>query len=95
MTYGLEDTFSWCFEYIMKGSNICVSLKGVMNGPERGLFIKALKVLVDTRAPKALIVYTVSSKESSDLILNYAILKEIPIIYVPNTLQIKNCGGGK
>jgi glutaredoxin-related protein len=95
MTYGLEDTFSWCFEYIMKGSNICVSLKGVMDEPERGLFIKALKVLVDTRTPKALIVYTVVSKESSDLILNYAILKEIPIIYVQNTLQERNCGGSK
>ena len=95
MTYGLEKTFDWCFEYIMKESNVCISLKGVMEGPERGLFIKALKVLVDTRSPKALIVYTVASKETSDLILEYAILKGIPIVYVPNTLQIRNCGGDK
>ena len=66
-----------------------------MDEPERGLFINALKVLVDTRTPKTLLVYTVASKETSDLILKYAILKEIPIIYVPNTLQIKNCGGSK
>ena len=95
MTYGLDDTFSWCFEYIMKESNVCISLKGVMDWPERELFIKALKVLVDTRSPKALIVYTVASKESSDSILEYATLKGIPIIYVPNTLQIRNCGGIK
>lgn len=95
MTYGLEDTFDWCFEYIMKGSNVCVSLKGIMDEPEKTLFKKALRVLVDTRLPKTLLVYTVASKESSDEILNYAISKGIPIIYVPNTLQERNCGGCK
>ncbi len=93
MTYGLENTFNWCFEYIMKGSNVCISLKGVMTVSEKELFVKALKVLVDTRRPKALIVYTVASKESSAVLLEYAIKNEIPIIYVLNTLQIRNCGG--
>lgn len=95
MIYGLEDTFGWCFGYIMEKSNVCISLKGVMYGPERELFMKALKVLIDTRSPKALIIYTVTSKESSDSILGYAIRKGIPIIYIPNTLQIRNCGGIK
>ena len=95
ITYGLEDTFGWCFGYIMEKSNVCISLKGVMYGPERELFMKALKVLIDTRSPKALIIYTVASKESSDSILWYAISKGIPIIYIPNTLQIRNCGGIK
>ena len=59
------------------------------------MIIKALKVLIDTRSPRTLIIYTVASKESSDSILEYAISKGIPIIYVPNTLQTRNCGGSK
>lgn len=93
MTYGLEEIFNWCFEYILKGSNVCISLKGVMTVSEKELFVKALKVLIDTRRPKALIVYTVASKESSAVLLEYAIKNGIQIIYVLNTLQIRNCGG--
>ena len=96
-TESLEESIAWnqVFGYIMKKSNVCISLKGVMYGPERELFMKALKVLIDTRSPKALIIYTVASKESSDSILGYAISNGIPIIYIPNTLQIRNCGGIK
>lgn len=93
MTYGTEKTLDWCFEHIMINSNVALSLKGVMEGKERELFQKALKILIDTRRPKALIVYTVASKESSDDILKYAIKKKTPIIYVANTLQERNCGG--
>lgn len=92
MTYGTEKSFNWCFEHIMKGSNVAISLKGVMKGQERKLFLKALKVLIDTRSPKALIVYTVASKESSDEMLKYAKEKGVPIIYAANTLLDRNCG---
>ncbi len=93
MTYGPEKTFDWCFEHIMIGSNVALSLKGIMEGKEKDLFQKALKVLIDTRKPKALIVYTVGSKESSDKILKYAIEKCTPIVYVENTLQTRNLRG--
>ena len=93
MTYGNEASLSWCFEHIMEGSNVVISLKMVMTGPEKEMFLKALKVLVDTRKPKALLVYTVANHNSSMEMLDYAIQKGIRIIEIPNTLMIRNQGG--
>lgn len=90
MTYGDEDSLSWCFEHILKNSNIVISLKGVTSGENEVLFRKALKVLVDTRNPKTLIVYSVCSDEKSYSMLDYAITKGIKVILVPNTLKSRN-----
>lgn len=92
MTYGDERSLTWCFEHIMEGSNVLVSLKMVMTGPEKAMFLKALRVLVDTRHPKALIVYTVAKYESTIQMLQYAIMKGVKIIEVPNTMMNKNRG---
>ena len=77
----------------MIGSNIVISLKMVMTGAEKEMFLKALKVLVDTRKPKALLVYSVASHDSTMRMLDYAIQKGIKIIEIPNTLMIRNRGG--
>jgi len=94
MTYGNKESLSWCFEHIMEGSNVAVSLKGVMNGEDRELFILALKVLIDSRKPKALIVYSVSSIGSTKEILKYAYDNDVKVIIVNNTLMVRNTGGG-
>lgn len=93
MTYGNEASLSWCFEHIMKGSNIVISLKMVMTGLEKEMFLKALKVLVDTREPKALLIYSVASHDSTMKMLDYAMQKGIKIIEIPNTLMVRNRGG--
>ena len=92
MTYGNDKSLSWCFEHIMDGSNVVVSLKMVMNGPEKEMFLKALKVLVDTKHPKALIIYTVAKHNTTMEMLQYAIDKGIKIIEVANTMMNKNRG---
>lgn len=92
MTYSNEKSLDWCFEHIMIGSNVAVSLKGVMKGEERNLFIKALKALVDTRKPKALIVYTTGFEESTMEMLQYAVTQNIKIIIADNTLLNRNRG---
>jgi len=92
MTYGDEKSLEWCFEHIMIGSNVVVSLKMVMFGSERVMFLHALKVLVDTRKPKALLVYSVASHESTLDILKYAIDNGVKIIEIPNTLMLRNRG---
>ena len=92
MTYGNEESLSWCFEHIMIGSNVVVSLKMVMTGPEKELFLKALKVLVDTRRPKALLIYSVASHESTMDMLRYAIDNCVKVIEIPNTLMLRNRG---
>lgn len=92
MTYGNDKSLSWCFEHIMDGSNVVVSLKMVMNGPEKEMFLKALKVLVDTKHPRALIIYTVAKHNTTMEMLQYAIDKGIKIIEVANTMMNKNRG---
>lgn len=92
MTYGNEDSLSWCFEHIMIGSNIVISLKMVMTGAEKEMFLKALKVLVDTRKPKALLVYSVASHDSTMSMLTYAIDSKVKVIEIPNTLMLRNRG---
>ncbi|MCQ2554694.1 MAG: DUF4417 domain-containing protein [Clostridia bacterium] len=93
MSYSDEESLRWCFEHIMIGSNVAVSLKGVMRGAERELFLKALKVLVDTRHPKALVVYSVAQAESTNLMLKYAIDNHVNIHIINNTLQERNLRG--
>ena len=93
MTYGNEETLEWCFDHIMVGSNIAVSLKGVMTGPNKKLFIKALKRLIDSRRPKSLIVYSVSSLDSTKEILKYAYENNVNVIIVDNTLMRRNNRG--
>lgn len=95
MTYGNEATLNWCFDHIIKGSNVAISLKGVMTGENKALFKKALKILIDTKSPSSLLVYTVSSEESSLEMLEYAIKNNIKIIILPNTLLIQNNFRGK
>lgn len=92
MTYGNESTLSWCFEHIIDGSNVVVSLKMAMTGPEKEMFHKALKVLVDNKHPKALIIYTVSKHETTMEMLKYAIDNGVKIIEVANTMMNKNRG---
>ena len=93
MTYGDESTLMWCFEHIIENSNVVVSIKGVSRGENEELFKKALQVLIDTRKPKTLIVYSVSSDEKSYSMLDYAAAKGVNIILVPNTLRTRNLRG--
>ena len=92
MTYGDEESLEWCFEHILIGSNVAVSLKGVMSGENKRIFQIALRKLVDSRKPKTLIVYTVASEESTKEILEYAIKNDVKIVVVPNTLMKRNRG---
>ena len=92
MTYASEDSFEWCFEHIMLNSVVAVSLKGVMNEPEKSLFIKALKKLIDTRHPKSLIVYSVSKDEHTKEMLDYAYKNNVEVYIIDNTLLRRNRG---
>lgn len=93
MTYGNKESLNWCFKHIMEGSNVAVSLKGVMRGEDRELFLLALKLLIDTRKPKALIVYSVSSFESTKEMLKYAYDNGVKVVIVNNTLMERNIRG--
>ena len=92
MTYSNEESLDWCFEHIMLNSVVAVSLKGIMNEPEKSLFIKALQKLIDSRQPKSLIVYSVSLDKSTKEMLEYAYRKNIDVYIIDNTLLRRNRG---
>lgn len=92
MTYANEESLDWCFEHIMKDSVVAVSLKGVMNEPDKSLFKKALKKLIDTRSPKSLIVYSVSKEASTKEMLEYAYKNDVDVYIIDNTLLRRNRG---
>ncbi len=93
MTYANLESLDWCFEHIMKNSVVAISLKGVMHEPDKSLFHKALRRLIDDRHPKSLIVYTVGSKSSTKQMLEYAYSKAIDVHIIDNTLLKRNRGG--
>lgn len=92
MTYSNEESLDWCFEHIMQDSVVAVSLKGVMNEPEKSLFIKALKKLIDTRHPKSLIVYSVSKDETTKEMLENEYKNKMDVHIIDNTLLRRNRG---
>ncbi len=92
MTYSNEESINWCFEHIMLNSNVAISLKGVMKEPNKSLFVKALKKLIDDRQPKALIVYSVAKVESTKEMLKYAYQNNLPVYIIDNTLLRRNRG---
>ena len=92
-TYGNSKSLNWCFEHIMLGSNVVMSLKGVMRGENKTEFLEALKVFVDTRKPKNILVYTTSYEESAFKMLEYATSKGVRVMILQNTMQIRNTGG--
>ena len=92
MTYANEDSLNWCFEHIIKDSVVAVSLKGVMDEPNKSLFKKALKKLIDFRQPKSLIVYSVSKEESTKDMLEYAYKNNVDVYIIDNTLLRRNRG---
>ncbi len=91
-TYANVESLEWCFNHIMVNSNVAVSLKGIMNEPNRSLFIKALKKLIDARHPKSIIVYSVSKIKSTEEMLEYAYANDIPVYIIDNTLLKRNGG---
>lgn len=91
ITYGLSNTFDYCFGNIYYGSNVAISFKGsIDNNINQNLLKEAIKTLVDTIKPKAIIVYTVSSDKTTNNILEYAILNNIKIIIPDNSLRSSN-----
>lgn len=91
ITYGSEKTFKYCFSNIYYGSNIAISLKGCIdNGIDEKNINAAIKQVVDSINPLAIVVYSVASDETTYRIMNYALEKSIKVLVVDNTLRLRN-----
>lgn len=90
ITFALSNSYNWCFEFIYKGSNVALSLKGcILNGESENL-VNAIKFMVDTIEPKSILVYSVSCDETSKKLLSYATKKGINVIFLDNALKTRN-----
>ena len=91
ITYGLESSFDYCFSNIYYGSNVALSLKGSIDGKDNeALLVNAITRVVDDIYPKAIIVYSVSSIQTTKRIMKYALDKGIIVLIVDNTLGLRN-----
>lgn len=74
-------TFDYCFDGIMKGSNIAVGVLGQMHNSEnKKMFLEGLKKAVDIIEPKSIIAYGFFTKSNIEEYFGYAKSKGIKII---------------
>lgn len=78
-------SFEYCFDGIMKHSNIAVGVLGqIRNKENRAMFLSGLKVAVDYIEPRAIIAYGFLVETNINEIFGYAISKGIKIV-VPHS----------
>lgn len=74
-------TFEYCFDGIMKGSNIAIGVLGQIRDKEnKKMFLDGLKVAIDRIEPKRLLVYGFVTEPNFDELFGYAKSKGIKII---------------
>ena len=74
-------TFEYCFDGIMKGSNIAIGVLGQIRDKEnKKMFLDGLKVAIDRIEPKRILVYGFVTKSNFDELFGYAKSKGIKII---------------
>lgn len=74
-------TFEYCFDGIMKGSNIAVGVLGqIHNKDNKKMFLKGFKEAIDEIEPSCILVYGFVTNNNFDEIFGYAKSKGIKII---------------
>ena len=78
-------SFEYCFDGVMKGSNIAIGVLGqIQNKENKKMFLDGLKVAIDRIEPKRILVYGFITESSFDELFGYAKSKGIKII-VPHS----------
>lgn len=74
-------TFEYCFDGIMKGSNIAIGVLGqIRNKENKKMFLDGLKVAIDRIEPKRILVYGFVTESNFNELFGYAKSKGIKII---------------
>ena len=74
-------TFEYCFDGIMKGSNIAIGVLGQIRDKEnRKMFLDGFKVAIDRIEPKCILVYGFVTESNFGELFGYAKSKGISII---------------
>ena len=79
--WSLPFTYDYCFDGIMKGSNIAIGVLGQMNNKEnKEMFLNGFKKAIDVIEPKSIIVYGFIRESNFNEYFGYAKSKGIKII---------------
>lgn len=74
-------SYDYCFDGIMKGSNIAIGLLGqIRNKDNKNMFLNGFKTAIDTIEPKSIIVYGFVNESNFNDFFYYAKSKGIKII---------------
>ncbi|MCR5491362.1 MAG: DUF4417 domain-containing protein [Bacilli bacterium] len=74
-------TFEYCFDGIMKGSNVAIGVLGLVKGNNnRAMFLKGFRKMVDTIQPKAILVYGFVTESNIEELLGYAMERSVRIV---------------
>ena len=74
-------TYEYCFDGIMRGSNIALGVLGQMhNKDNKKMFLEGLKKAIDIIEPKAILVYGFVTENNFDEFFGYAKSKGIKIV---------------
>lgn len=74
-------SYEYCFDGIMKGSNIAIGLLGQMhNKDNKKMFLEGFKTAIDKIEPKQIVVYGFITESNFNEYFDYAISKGIKII---------------
>ena len=79
--WSLPFTYDYCFDGIMKGSNIAIGVLGQMNNKEnKEMFLNGFKKAIDAIEPKSIIVYGFIRESNFNEYFGYAKSKGVKII---------------
>ncbi len=83
--WGLDFSYEYCFDGIMKGSNIAIGLLGqIQNKENKRMFLEGFKEAIDKIEPKSILVYGFVTENNFDEYFSYAISKGVEIV-VPHS----------
>lgn len=92
--WGSRESLEYCFDGIMEGSVVAISLKGVFKkgiNSERVILAKeAIKRLVDQVRPRAIVVYSASARETTFSVVEYAANIGVEVVVPSNRLYERN-----
>ena len=68
LTWGAEDTYDFCFDWVPRGSAVCVSSVGCMQNKESTrLFLKGFEKAIEVVEPAQVVLYGKATKEVMDI----------------------------
>lgn len=75
-------SFDYCFDGIVKGSNIAIGIMGLIrNKGNHQMFLNGFKEMIDRIQPNSILIYGFVTESNINKLFNYALVKGIKLIF--------------